>query len=103
MAPQSTGCDLVDSALYSFTIAGTVTAVPNPQVSCCAGTTASFPHVGTYGPMGTGQTNNLQRLLVRLRFHYFNGGASGAFSGWNQYAFGDPSSTITISKQVVHR
>lgn len=77
--PVYTGCDLVDSALYTFVISGHVTATPSPGVTCCAPSSYAFPRVGTYGPMGGSATQAWHQLLTKLQFRYFNDGGYRPF------------------------
>ena len=92
-----TGCDLADSALYTFVISGQLTASPSPAVSCCAQADLTYPNAGTYGPMGGGLSRNFGQLLVKLQIQFFNNGGSTLHYGFPTYPFGDPTSTITLS------
>lgn len=92
-----TGCDLADSALYTFVISGQLTASPSPAVTCCAQADLTYPNAGTYGPMGGGLSRNFGQLLVKLQIQFFNNGGSTLHYGFPTYPFGDPTSTITLS------
>lgn len=94
LVSYDTGCTFPDSALVRVAVSGQLAVATNPGHTCCF--QASYPYVGTYGPMGGGSAGNWMVLFTRTVIQFGNGSSTQSNGQSYGFSLGSSAATVTL-------